>query len=199
MQGLHFNFRGFLEITLLWRHNGRDSVSNHQPHDCLLNCLFRRRSKKTSKLRVTGLVTGDRWIPHTNGQSRGKCFHLMTSSCNSFIITMAIHNQQQRLYNYAAHINGLVQKRRNSIANALELRLSCTNPSIWYLKMDRLQPHLQTLTHKVTHTFKMNNHRKYIPTYYVHASCFVAFCCGFNRTLLPIIHQDSSTVAELFD
>ena len=38
-----------------WRHNRRDSVSNHQPHDCLLNRLFRRRSKKTSKLRVTGL------------------------------------------------------------------------------------------------------------------------------------------------
>ena len=36
----------------------RDSVSNHQPHDCLLNRLFRRRSKKTSKLRVTGLVRG---------------------------------------------------------------------------------------------------------------------------------------------
>ena len=39
----------------LWRHNGRDSVSNHQPHDCLLNRLFRRRPKKTSKLRVNGL------------------------------------------------------------------------------------------------------------------------------------------------
>ena len=35
--------------SLRWRHNGRDSVSNHQPHDCLLNRLFRRRSKKTSK------------------------------------------------------------------------------------------------------------------------------------------------------
>ena len=40
---------------LQWRHSGRDSVSNHQPHDCLLNHLLRRRSKKTSKLRVTGL------------------------------------------------------------------------------------------------------------------------------------------------
>ena len=40
---------------LQWRHNGRDSVSSHQPHDCLLNCLFRRTSMKTSKLRVTGL------------------------------------------------------------------------------------------------------------------------------------------------
>ena len=42
-------------ITLQWRHNGRDSVSNHQPHDCFLKHLFRHRSKKTSKLRVTGL------------------------------------------------------------------------------------------------------------------------------------------------
>ena len=41
-----------------WRHYGHDSVSNHQPHDCLLNHLFRRRSKKTSKLRVTGLCAG---------------------------------------------------------------------------------------------------------------------------------------------
>ena len=51
------------------RHNGRDRLSNHQPHDCLLNRLSRRRSKKTSKVRVTGLcVNGDRWIPRTNGQ-----------------------------------------------------------------------------------------------------------------------------------
>ena len=44
---------------LPWRHNGRDSVSNHQPRDCLLNRLFRRRSKKTLKLRVTGLCVGN--------------------------------------------------------------------------------------------------------------------------------------------
>ena len=31
---------------LQWRHNGCNGVSNHQPHDCLLNRLFRRRSKK---------------------------------------------------------------------------------------------------------------------------------------------------------
>ena len=45
--------------TLLWRHNGRDGVSNRQPHNCLFNRLFRRRSKKTSKLRVTGLCVGN--------------------------------------------------------------------------------------------------------------------------------------------
>ena len=30
---------------------------------------------------LCGEITGDRWIPRTNGQLRGKCFHLMTSSC----------------------------------------------------------------------------------------------------------------------
>ena len=33
-------------------------------------------------------------------------------------------------YDTELHTNGLVQERRNSIANALELRLSCTKPSI---------------------------------------------------------------------
>ena len=46
------------DFSLRWRHNGRDSVSYHQPDDCLLNRLFRRRSEKTSKLRVTGLCAG---------------------------------------------------------------------------------------------------------------------------------------------
>ena len=38
-------------IALGWRDNG--------PHNCLLNRLSRRRSKKTSKLRVTGLCEGN--------------------------------------------------------------------------------------------------------------------------------------------
>ena len=45
--------------SLRWRHNWRHRVSNHQPHHCLLSRLFRRRSKRTSKLRVTGLCVGN--------------------------------------------------------------------------------------------------------------------------------------------
>ena len=45
--------------SLRWRHNEHAGVSNHQPHGCLLNRLFRRRWKKTSKLRVTGLCEGN--------------------------------------------------------------------------------------------------------------------------------------------
>ena len=44
---------------LQWRHNERDSVLNHQPNDCLLNRLFRRRSKKASKLRVADFCAGN--------------------------------------------------------------------------------------------------------------------------------------------
>ena len=46
-------------MSLQWRQNGRDSVSNYQPHDCLLNCLLKGRSKKTLKLRVPGLCAGN--------------------------------------------------------------------------------------------------------------------------------------------
>ena len=46
-------------VTLQWRHNGRDGVSNHRRLECLLNRLFRHRSKKTLKLRVTGLGEGN--------------------------------------------------------------------------------------------------------------------------------------------
>ena len=49
----------FVVVSLHWRHNDHDGVSNHQPHGCLLNRIFGRRSKKISKLRVTGLCAGN--------------------------------------------------------------------------------------------------------------------------------------------
>ena len=55
----HAVFHCWGVISLLWRHNGCDGVSNHQPHHSLLNRLFMSRSKKTSKLRVTGLCEGN--------------------------------------------------------------------------------------------------------------------------------------------
>ena len=48
-----------LHMSLQWSHNGHDGVSNHEPYGCLLNHLFWRRSKITSKLRVTGLCEGN--------------------------------------------------------------------------------------------------------------------------------------------
>ena len=50
LQLTHCNFI-YWHVPLHWRHNDHDGVSNHQPRGCLLNRLFRCRSKKTSKLR----------------------------------------------------------------------------------------------------------------------------------------------------
>ena len=70
-------------VALRWRHNGLDSVSNHQPHDCLLSRLFGRRFKKHQSSASLAFVRGFHrrpQIPRTKGQWRGKCFHSMTSS-----------------------------------------------------------------------------------------------------------------------
>ena len=62
--GWYFNLVKYYAITV--RHNESESISNHRRLDCLFKPLFRRRSKKTPKLRVTGLregntpVTGER-------------------------------------------------------------------------------------------------------------------------------------------
>ena len=56
---LETEYSGSLGQSLQWRHNEHDGISNHQPRDCLLKRLFRRRTKKTSKLRVTGLCAGN--------------------------------------------------------------------------------------------------------------------------------------------
>ena len=71
---IYFSAKCSWTQTLQWRHNERDGISHHQPHGCLLNRLFRYRSKKSSKLRVTGLcaenspVTGE--SPHKGSVTR---------------------------------------------------------------------------------------------------------------------------------
>ena len=57
--GRHLSSDIFISVSLHWRHNDQDGVSNHQPVGCLLNRLFRRGWKKTPKLRVTGLCGGN--------------------------------------------------------------------------------------------------------------------------------------------
>ena len=63
--------------SLQWRHNEHDGVSNHQPHDCLLNRLFMHISTKTSRLRVTGLCEGNSPVTgefHAQGASNPEMF-----------------------------------------------------------------------------------------------------------------------------
>ena len=72
-------------VSLQWRHNGRDGVSNipvslwfTQP---FIGEQIKENIKAPRHLPLCGEFTGDRWIPRTKGQWRGKWFYLMTSSC----------------------------------------------------------------------------------------------------------------------
>ena len=77
-----------------WRHNERIVISNHQPHDCLFDCLFKAQIKENIKAPrhwpLCGEFTIDRWIPRTKGQLHGKYFHLMTSSCTGLALGMLV-------------------------------------------------------------------------------------------------------------
>ena len=83
------------EPTLQWRHNGHDGVSNHQPHQCLLNRFFGRRSKKTSKLRVTGLCVG-------NSPETGEFLAQMASNAENVSIWWCHHVLPLFLFNIYA-------------------------------------------------------------------------------------------------
>ena len=92
----------FISVALLWRHNGHEGVSNHQPNDCLglLNRLIQAQIKENIKAPrhwpLCREVTGDRWILCTKGKQLGKCFHLMTSSwvclfvCLCFCVSLSL-------------------------------------------------------------------------------------------------------------
>ena len=94
--------------ALRWRQNGRDSGSNHQPYDCLLNRLFRHRSKKTPKLRVTGLCAG-------NSPGTREFPAQMTSNAENVSIWWRHHG-----YPYS-----LVSMERQSIVYLLDFKVIC--------------------------------------------------------------------------
>ena len=88
--------------SLQWRHNDNDSVSNHQPRGCLPNRLFRRRSKKTSKLHVTGLCVGNSPGP-VNSPHKGPVTRKMFPFDDVIMICLgnrSIHNKQANKTQY---------------------------------------------------------------------------------------------------
>ena len=98
-------------FSLHWRHNEPDVVSNHQPRDCLLNCLFRCRSKKTSKLRVTGLCAenspGAGEFPAqkaSNAENVSIWWRHHVIHENSYVVTPHLMSGSIRFYLRAIHI-----------------------------------------------------------------------------------------------
>ena len=104
-----------LHISLEWRHNGHYSVSNHQPHDCLLNRLFRRRSKKTSMRRVTGLCVGNSPVP-------GEFPAQMASNAENVSIWWRHHGNREEGQEIQRHRDAL----NSSSESKLAIARSCT-------------------------------------------------------------------------
>ena len=102
-----YMFHDKMGTTLQWRHNGRDGVSNHQPHDCLLNRIFRRSSKKTSKLRDTGLCAG-------NSPMTGEFPAQMASNAENVSIWWR-HQEINALYRSVPRDTGDIQNKGPSV------------------------------------------------------------------------------------
>ena len=72
--------------SLQWRHNEHNVVSNHRRLHRLLCRLFRCRSEKSSKFRITGLCEWNSPVtsgfPSQRDSKAGNLIHLMTLSCN---------------------------------------------------------------------------------------------------------------------
>ena len=131
---------------LRWRHNRRDGVSNHLSDYCLLNRLFRRRSKKTSKLCVTGIcagnspVTGLQFFPDDNlHKSRETCRPIQPQELGGkwlhgniydwlYKLLWSTENLTRTLHK--VHMGGLVQDCSISSANAVVILQSCAKSSI---------------------------------------------------------------------
>ena len=102
----------YLCVPLQWRHFDHDGVSNHQPHGCLLNRLFRRRSKKTLKLRATGLCVGNSPGP-VNSPHKGP-------------VTRKMFPFDDVIMQYSWHC--LLSPFKSSVHPVIASNVSCTNP-----------------------------------------------------------------------
>ena len=52
-------------------------------YSIVYSAAHQRKHQRSASLAFVRGIHRDRWIPRTKGQLRGKCFHLMTSSCKT--------------------------------------------------------------------------------------------------------------------
>ena len=99
--------------SLGWRYNEHDGVSSHHPHDCLLNRLFRRRSKKTLKVCVTGLCAG-------NSPVTGEFFAQRASNAENLSIWWR-HHVYITTYGCLVSINGVQMQDTKALKSSQKL------------------------------------------------------------------------------
>ena len=109
-------FMKFEWKPLQWRHNERDGVSNHQPHNCLLKRLCKAQIKETSKLRVTGLCSA------SNGRSPTR----------SMRIELAVSELEINVRRSMCELENMGIGRIGSLKQSLKPKIRCvytkTNP-----------------------------------------------------------------------
>ena len=95
-----------LLLSFRRRHDERDVILNHWRLDGLLNRLFRRKSKKTSKFLATGLCEGIHWWP-VDPPHKGPV------TCKIFSIWWRHHGKQngQRLQAGCRYLNAKLTPR----------------------------------------------------------------------------------------
>ena len=108
--------------SLQWRHNGRDGVSNHQPHHCWIKRLFRRRSKKTPKLRVTGLCEG-------NSPVTGEFPAQMASNMENVSIWWR-HHENMKTIQHSMKKNQKKKHHDNTVCSAMD---GVYTQHVWYI------------------------------------------------------------------
>ena len=100
-----------------------------------------RKHQSSASLAFVREFTGDRWISRTNGQLRGKCFHLMTSSWTSWWVGSSIILFLQGLFDYMSTWLALVP-RTHDLHSCLSMQIAhllpkCFNPRIRGKSHDR--------------------------------------------------------------
>ena len=149
--------------TLEWRHNGHDSVSHHQAQCCLLNRLFRGRSTKTSKLRVTGLCAG-------NSPGTGEFPAQMTSNAENVSIWWRHHGKCTHGSHYVVLLWPILPIYFRVISLALWQSDDCLSVS----EVIRVSRAHESLTVNVTK--QSTKQRKHIPWNTLHIVIMLLYC-----------------------
>ena len=87
-----WKLQGFYAITPIIHYNdvimgaiASEITSLTNVYSIVIQTQIKENIKAPRHWPSCGEFTGHRWIPRTNGQLRGKCFHLMTSSRSRFL------------------------------------------------------------------------------------------------------------------
>ena len=135
---------GHCRVSSQWRHNECDDVSNRQSHDCLLNGLFRHGSKKTSKLRVTGLCEGNSPVTgefpaqrDSNAENVSIWWRHHVQSCNPSFVSSYWHSFEDRSSNECQWLDLRMAPKNSSPVNGHQSDMPYLPSRLWRLNCQR--------------------------------------------------------------